>query len=160
VAAVQGAAIGGGLGLCCSADFRVAAPEARFAANFAQLGFHHGFALSLTLPAIVGRQAALDLLYTGRRVAGAEALSLGLCDRLVDAGDLPAAAHELAAGIAASAPLAVRSIRATMRAGLVERVAAAMQHEAAEQDGLRGTADFAEGVRAMAERRRPAFEGR
>ena len=160
VAAVQGAAVGGGLGLCCSADFRVAAPEARFAANFAQLGFHHGFALSLTLPAIVGRQAALDLLYTGRRVAGAEALSLGLCDRLVDAGDLPAAAHELAAGIAASAPLAVRSIRATMRAGLVESAAAAMAHEAAEQDGLRRTADFAEGVRATAERRRPAFEGR
>ncbi len=62
VAAVQGAAVGGGLGLACSADFRVAAPEARFSANFARLGFHHGFALSATLPAIVGHQHALDLL--------------------------------------------------------------------------------------------------
>src|SRR5438067_3514029 len=65
VAAVQGAAIGGGLGLACSADFRVASAQARFSANFAQLGFHHGFALSATLPAIVGQQHTLDLLYTG-----------------------------------------------------------------------------------------------
>ena len=59
VAAVQGAAIGGGLGLACAADFRVACPEARFAANFARLGFHQGFGLSITLPAIVGQQRAL-----------------------------------------------------------------------------------------------------
>jgi 2-(1,2-epoxy-1,2-dihydrophenyl)acetyl-CoA isomerase len=159
VAALQGAAVGGGLGLACSADFRVASPRARFAANFAQLGFHHGFALSVTLPAIVGQQHALDLLYTGRRVPGDEALGMGLCDRLVEPGELLSAAHELAAGIAASAPLAVRSIRATMRSALAERVEAAMEHEAAEQGRLRGTADFAEGVRATAERRRPAFEG-
>ena len=65
---MQGAAIGGGLGLACSADFRVASPEARFSANFARLGFHHGFGLSVTLPGIVGNQRALELLYTGRRV--------------------------------------------------------------------------------------------
>ncbi len=85
---------------------------------------------------------------------------MGLCDRLVEPGELLSAAHELAAGIAASAPLAVRSIRATMRAALAGRVEAAMEHEAAEQGRLRGTADFAEGVRATAERRPPAFEGR
>ena len=65
VAAVQGAAIGGGLGLALSADFRVAAPAARFAANFARLGFHHGFGLRVSLPAIVGQQNALRMLYTG-----------------------------------------------------------------------------------------------
>ncbi len=68
VAAVQGAAIGGGCGLALSADFRVATAESRFSANFARLGFHHGFALTVTLPAAVGRQAAADLLLTGRRV--------------------------------------------------------------------------------------------
>jgi len=160
VAAVQGAAVGGGLGLCCSADFRVAAPEARFSANFAQLGFHHGFALSASLPRLVGQQRALELLYTGRRISGDEALAIGLADRLVDAVDLRAAAHALAAEIASSAPLAVRSIRATMRARLVEDVVAAMDHEAVEQERLHDTADFAEGIRAMAERRRPDFEGR
>ena len=160
VAAVQGAAVGGGLGLACSADFRVASPAARFAANFARLGLHQGFGLSVTLPAIVGQQHANLMLYTGRRVKGEEAVRLGLADLLADPDGLRAAAHGLAAEIAASAPLAVRSIRSTQRAGLADRVTAAMAAELAEQDQLRRTADFAEGVRASAERRPPRFEGR
>ena len=61
IAAVQGAAVGGGLGVACFADFRVAAHEARFTANFARLGFHHGFGLTVTLPGLVGQQKALEL---------------------------------------------------------------------------------------------------
>ncbi len=160
VAAVQGAAIGGGLGLACSADFRVASTQARFAANFARLGFHHGFGLTVTLPMIVGHQHACDLLYSGRRVTGEESLAIGLCERVVGPDELRNAAHHHAATIAACAPLAVRSIRSTMRAGLSERFRAATDHEFAEQDRLRRTADFAEGVRAAAERREPRFEGR
>jgi 2-(1,2-epoxy-1,2-dihydrophenyl)acetyl-CoA isomerase len=160
VAAVQGAAIGGGLGLACSADFRVACPQARFAANFARLGFHHGFGLTVTLPAIVGQQQSLGLLYTGRRIGGDEAARIGLCDRLVPADQVRAAAHELAAEIAGSAPLAVQSIRATMRGDLPGRVRAATDREGAEQDRLRVTADWREGVRATTERRPPRFEGR
>jgi 2-(1,2-epoxy-1,2-dihydrophenyl)acetyl-CoA isomerase len=159
VAAVQGAAVGGGLGLALSADFRVASPASRFSANFARLGFHHGFALTVTLPALAGRQTALDLLLTGRRVPAEEALSLGLCDRLVEDGELRAAARALAEELALSAPLAVRSIRATLRAGLVERVEAALEREATEQDRLRATADFREGVAASIERRTPRFQG-
>jgi enoyl-CoA hydratase/carnithine racemase len=160
VAAVQGAAIGGGLGLACSADFRVAAPEARFAANFAQLGFHQGFALTATLPPIVGQQRSWEMLYTGRPVSGEEAAAIGLCDRLVASGELTAAAHAFAAGIAAAGPLAVASIRETMRGDLADRVRAATVREAAEQAKLLSTSDFAEGVRATAERRPPRFEGR
>jgi enoyl-CoA hydratase/carnithine racemase len=160
VAAVQGAAVGGGLGLACSADFRVASAQTRFLANFARLGLHHGFGLTVTLPPIVGQQRALDMLYTGRRVGGEEAARIGLADRLADADGLRAAAHELAAEIAAAAPLAVRSIRATMRAGLADRVREATDHELAEQDRLRRTADFAEGIAASADRRTPRFEGR
>jgi len=160
VAAVQGAAIGGGLGLACSADFRIACPEARFSANFARLGFHHGFGLTVTLPDIVGRQHALALLFSGRRVPGEEAANMGLCDRLVDAADVRSEAHAMAADIAISAPLAVHSIRTTMRGDLAERVAAAMAREAEEQDRLRQTSDWSEGIRAAAERRTPRFEGR
>jgi enoyl-CoA hydratase/carnithine racemase len=159
VAAVQGAAIGGGLGLALAADFRVAAPEARFSANFARLGFHHGFGLGVTLPRVVGSQVAADLLFTGRRVKGDEATSLGLADRLAPADVVRVRARQLAGEIAGSAPLAVRSIRATLRGDLADRVEAATRHEAAEQARLRATADFAEGTRAMAERRPPRFRG-
>ncbi len=159
VAAVQGAAVGGGLGLALSADFRVASPGSRFSANFARLGFHHGFALSVTLPALAGNQTALDLLLTGRRVPGEEALSLGLCDRLVEDGEVRDGAVALATELAVSAPLAVRSIRETLRGGLVERVESALEREATEQDRLRATADFREGVAASLERRPPRFQG-
>ncbi len=159
VAAVQGAAIGGGCGLALSADFRLATPGSRFSANFSRLGFHHGFALTVTLPAAVGRQAAADLLLTGRRVGGEQALALGLCDRLADEDDLRAQAIGYAGELAAAGPLAVRAIRATLRQGLVEDTRVAMAHELVEQTRLRDTADFAEGVRAAAERRDPFFHG-
>ncbi len=159
VAAVQGAAVGGGLGLALMPDFRVACPQARFSANFARLGFVQGFGLTVTLPRVVGRQRAMDMLYTGRRLGGEEALRIGLCDELVPADRVRARARELAAEIAASAPLAVRSIREMVRGRLAVEVRTATDHEKAEQNRLRRTADFAEGVRAMTERRPPRFVG-
>jgi 2-(1,2-epoxy-1,2-dihydrophenyl)acetyl-CoA isomerase len=160
VAAVQGAAVGGGLGVACSADFRVAAEEARFAANFSRLGFHQGFGLSVTLPYIVGNQYALELLYTGRRISGADAVGHGLADRLSSAGEVRADARALAREIAGSAPLAVRSIRQTMRGHLADEIARVTAIEDEEQKRLRATADFAEGTKASLERRDPAFTGR
>ncbi len=160
VAAVRGAAVGGGLGLALSADFRVGAPESRMTANFARLGFHHGFGLTVTLPAIVGQQRALEMLYTGVRLGGEDAHHIGLLDRLVAADEVDAAAAALAGEIAASAPLAVESIRETMRGDLAGRIRAATDREKAEQDRLNSTADFAEGVRAMAERRPADFQRR
>ena len=157
VAAVQGSAIGGGLGLALAADFRVAAPSTRFAANFARLGFHQGFGISLTLPAVVGRQRALELLTTGRRVEGPEALAIGLCDRLED--DPRSGAHVLAGELARSAPLAVRSIRSTLRRDLVDGFGAMVDHERGEQVRLMETADFREGIAASMARRAPEFRG-
>ena len=157
VAAVHGAAIGGGLGLAMMADFRVAAPEARFAANFSLLGYHHGFGLTATLPRVVGHQTTLDLLYTGRRVKGSEALALGLCDELVPLDELAGAARARAATLAATGPLALRAIRQTMRGELAALVRVATDREMAEQGVLERTNDFTEGVAAYAERRKPNF---
>ena len=159
VAAVQGAAIGGGLGVALSADFRVAGPDSRFSANFARLGIHQGFGITVTLPLVVGPQRALELLYTGARLRGEDAHRIGLCDRLVADERLRDEAVAFAQEIAVSAPLAVRSIRRTMRGDMAERIRQITAHEGAEQDKLWGTDDFREGVAAAAERRLPRFTG-
>ncbi|MFE5708388.1 enoyl-CoA hydratase/isomerase family protein [Rhodococcus koreensis] len=158
VAAVQGGAIGGGLGLAMSADFRVAAPDARLTANFARIGFHHGFGLSVTLPTAVGNQRALELLYTGRRLNGNEALAIGLCDRVAD--DPRSAAIEMATEIASSAPLSIPAIRTTMRRAVVAEVANALDVEMSAQAALLDTTDFAEGVSASINKREPQFSGK
>ena len=78
VAAVQGAAVGAGLGLAVMADFRIASPDARFVANFVKLGFHPGFGLTHTLPRLIGRTKAELMCLTGRRVKAEEGLPRGL----------------------------------------------------------------------------------
>lgn len=161
VAAVHGAAVGGGLGLALSADFRVACPEARFAANFTRLGFHAGFGLTETLPRLVGPQQAANLFYTGRRVKGEEAVALGLADVFVEKQEeLRSKAQEIAADIAGSAPLAIQSMRETLRQGLADRVKAATDREAQEQEWLMKTEDTREGIAAYSERREPDFTAR
>jgi enoyl-CoA hydratase/carnithine racemase len=160
VAAVHGAAVGGGLGLAMVADFRVACPETRFAANFTRLGFHPGFGLTVTLPTVIGQTKAAMMFYTSRRVTGEEAFAMGLADVLVPQDRVRTAAMEMATEIAANSPLGLVSTRATIRAGLAERVRAATEHELKEQSRLRKTDDFKEGVKATAERRLPNFSAR
>ena len=160
VAAVQGGAIGGGLGLAMSADFRVGSPESRFAANFTRLGFHPGFGLTVTLPRAIGRQKAALMFLTSRRIKGEEAHAWGLLDVLATAETLREEAWALAREIAINAPLGVVATRATVRAGLADAVRAATDHELAEQTRLRKTEDFREGVAASADRREPDFKGR
>ena len=159
VAAVQGAAVGAGLGLALVADFRVAAPEARFTANFVKLGFHPGFGITHTLPRLIGQQRAALMCLTGRRLTGEQALDWGLADVLAPLDELEAAALRLAGEIAENAPLAVQSTRATFRAGLAEAVKTQTDHELVEQTWLRQTKDFAEGVKAVNERRAGNFVG-
>lgn len=160
VAAIQGAAVGAGLGLGLIADFRIAAPEARFSANFTKLGFHPGFGLTYTLPRLVGRQHAAHMFLTGGRYDADAAHRMGLIDQVVAFDALLPAAQHLAAAIAENAPLAVRSTRKTLRADLAAAVKAATDHEFVEQQRLMQTDDFKEGVKSVAERRPGNFKGR
>ena len=159
VAAVQGAAIGAGLGLALAADFRVAAPEARFSANFVKLGFHPGFGITFTLPRLIGQQKAALMCLTGRRIKADEALAWGLVDEVAPQADLREAALALARELAENAPLAVEATRATLRGELSAEVKAQTDREFVIQAALRRTADFAEGIRAVAERRPGNFTG-
>ena len=159
VAAVHGSAIGAGLGLALVADFRVCCAESRLAANFAALGYHPGFGMTATLPRIVGHQRAQWLFYTGRRLTGEEALAMGLVDRLVAQDKVRETAQEMAAELAQIGPLALQATRETVRNELIPAFRAATEREAFQQQWLRETSDFKEGVLASAERRPPKFTG-
>jgi len=160
VGAIQGAAVGGGFGLALVPDFRIVSPEARFTANFVKLGFHPGFGLTHTLPRLIGQQRASLLFLTGRRIDGQTACEWGLADQLTSRENLRETAMTLAEEIAGNAPLAIMSVRATLRAGMAAAVKAQTDHEFAEQFRLQQTEDHREGVRAVAERRPGNFKGR
>ena len=158
IAVVQGAAIGGGLGLALSADFRVACHEARFAANFAKLGFHPGFGSSITLPRVVGVQKAMDMLFTARRVTGEEAFKIGLADKFCSKDKILEEAEQLAMEIASSAPMAVESIRSTLRGNLADQIEQIVDWELSEQVRLEKTEDFKTGIAASVTRETPQFK--
>lgn len=160
VAAIQGAAVGGGLGLALVADFRVACPEARFVANFTKLGFHPGFGLTYTLPALIGQSNSALMFYTSRRVKGEDALKMGLVDKLVPQFEVREAALSLAKEIAECSPLGLLATRATVRGDLAKKVKHAADRELSEQMRLKETEDFAEGVKAVSERRPAKFVSR
>lgn len=160
VGAIHGAAIGGGLGLALVPDFRVTCPDARFSANFAKLAIHPGFGLTYTLPTLIGQQKANLMFYTGRRIKGEQAVEWGLADVLTSQDKVRAEACKLAQEIAENGPLAILSMRKTLRQGLVERVQAQTDLEHQEQSRQRDTEDFKEGIRAVMERRSGNFVGR
>ncbi len=159
VGAIQGPAIGGGLGLAMVPDIRITCPEARFCANFAALGIHQGFGMSVTLPALLGPSRAAQVLFSAKRYSGEQAVELGLADECVSADQLMDRAMEVAGEIALNAPLAVRSIKATLRLGLADCVSEICEREAAEQFRLSATQDAKEGMAAVTERRPGQFTG-
>ena len=105
-------------------------------------------------------QKAAWLMYSARRITGEEATALGLADHCVAQDQVRAKAVEVATEISQSAPLAIVATRETLRRGLADAVAAATEREYEEQNWLRNTEDFREGVKAMAERRLPNFSAR
>lgn len=160
IAEIQGAAVGGGLGLALVADFRVVSTGARFAGNFVKLGIHPGFGLTYTLPRLIGVQRANLMLLTGRRITAEVAVEWGLADVLASPETLREETMKLAAEIAEGAPLAVESTRATLRHGIAEAVKSQTDHEFAEQSRLARTEDHQEGIHAVSERRQGDFKGK
>ena len=157
VAAVQGAAVGGGFGLALMADFRIVCPATRMTANFVKLGFTPGFGLTHTLERIVGAQKANLMFLTGRRINGETALEWGLGDVYTDTDNVRSSAIELAKEIAENAPLALLSLRGQMRPNLANTVNDVTDIESREQKWLQQTNNHKEGIKAVAEKRPGVF---
>ena len=160
IAAINGHAVGGGLGIALLCDIRIVAEQAKIGANFARLGIHPGLGITARLTRLVGSEAAAELLFTGKLIRGHEAASMGLCRRAVPAEDVLAAAMTLAREIAEAAPLAVRAIKKTLGWAHNADMDTVLQHEAMAQAILSQTEDAMEGVQAQMARRTPSFKGR
>jgi enoyl-CoA hydratase len=160
IAAVGGAAAGGGLSLALACDMRLAGKDALFATAFIKLGLSGAeLGLSYLLPRAVGTSHAADMMITGRRVYADEALRIGLVSRVVDAGSHLQEARDLAAAVAAeSAPFGLRLTKDAIQAGLdATGLAQAIDLEAKHQALCFQSGDVEAGRAAFAEKRAPAF---
>jgi len=160
IAALNGFALGGGCELAMACTFRVAADTARLGLPEINLGIIPGYAGTQRLARIVGRSQALELILTGRHVAAAEALALGLVTRVVPAATLMDEARALAAELAGKAPLAVRYALDAVTRGLDMPFSQGCALEATLFGLAVATEDMREGTRAFLEKRKPSFTGR
>jgi len=137
IAALHGAAVGVGVTMTLPFDFRVAAEGARFALPFVKLGILPGLGSTHLLPRIVGRGSALDLVLSGRTIDAAEALRIGLVQRVVPEGELAASAREIAMGLAECQPGVLAAARRLVCAGAEVSMEEAMANEQRESRALR-----------------------
>ncbi len=159
VAILNGAAVGAGLALALACDLRYATPEAALSMPFTSLGIHAGMASTWLLPEVAGLAVAREMLLTGRVVRGADAVQLGLVNRLFGAETLREQALGVATTIATRAPIATRLTKAALAGGGPASIEAALQWESVAQPLTMVTADLREGVQAARERRSPVFTG-
>lgn len=160
IASVNGVAAGGGCNLALACDIRIASDAARFAQVFTRRGLHPDWGGIYFLPRLVGYAKAAELIMSGEIVDAAEALRLGLVNRVVAPGELRSATEELAGRIARNAPLPIAfAKRGLQRFGHWD-LAQALDYEVYVLEMLRKSRDVAEGIAAFLEKRDPDFEGR
>ena len=160
LAAMNGHAIGGGLGLAVVCDIRVANQDAKYGANFARLGIHSGMAISYLLPRLIGIPRAAELLFTGEIFSGRRAAEIGLANYAVPEAEVYDKTMQLAQRIAANGPLAVQLMKKTFYLGLNWDPKTAGRAEAWAQNATLNTEDSREGIKALLEKREPDFTGR
>jgi 2-(1,2-epoxy-1,2-dihydrophenyl)acetyl-CoA isomerase len=160
IAAVNGVAAGAGASLALASDYRLVADTAGFNLAFAGIGLSCDTGISWTLPRIVGRARAIELLYEPRTIPAAEALELGLASRVVPADELEAAVHELAARLAAGPTQAYAAIRRSVEFSSTHALPESLAHEAEMMAFTGGTQDHQDAVEAFVNKRKPVFHGR
>lgn len=159
IAAVNGFALGGGCELAMACTLRIASERAMFGQPEVKLGLIPGFGGTQRLARLVGRGRALEMLLTGEAISAAEALRIGLVNRLAPADQLMAAAEDVARKIIANAPIAIGNALDAVRRGLAEGASEGMDLEARLFGACCGTQDMREGTRAFLEKRPAEFHG-
>jgi len=160
ICAIQGACIGGALELALACDFRVLAADAMVGLPEAAIGLIPDVGGCSRLPQVVGLGRAKELIMTGRLIGAEEAERIGLANRVAPPEELDAAVQRLADELLACAPVAVGLAKRVMDASARPALAATLELEVVAQERCAATVDFAEGVRALREKRRAEFSGR
>lgn len=160
ICALNGGAAGYGLDIALGCDIRIASSTAKLAPGFAKRGILPESGGTWLLPRMVGYAKAAEIAFTGRTLSAAESLELGLVNHVVEPEEFAARVAEMAAEIAANAPLAVRAIKRMMRAAETETFEQNVHHVFLQLLPLFRTEDFKEGVAAFMEKRDPTFTGR
>jgi enoyl-CoA hydratase/carnithine racemase len=160
IAAVNGAAAGGGFALAMLHDIRLASERATFTTAFVRIGLVAEMGLSYTLPRAIGLEAAMDMMYTGRSVGADEAVAMGLVRRIVTHDRLMDETMAYAEQIAAQPPIAVQFAKRTLARSLDNSLDAQLELEWPYQVAAFDTDDAREGIAAFRERRPPRFSGR
>ncbi|MES2856719.1 MAG: enoyl-CoA hydratase-related protein [Bdellovibrionota bacterium] len=159
IAAVNGFALGGGLELALSCDFIIASENAKFGLPECTLGLMPGYGGTVRLPRRVGASYAREMALTGNMIDSAEALRIGLVNRVTAQPELLSTCRTLAGTIASRAPLAIAAIKKSIHEGASLTEAKASDLEAKLFGELFASSDKTEGVRAFIEKRKPAFTG-
>jgi len=160
IAAIRGFALGGGLELALACDIRIAAEDAQLGLTEINLAIIPGGGGTQRLPRLVGRGKALEMILTGARIGAAEALRIGLVERVVPVADLGGAAQELARTLADKAPVALRYAKEAVVKGLELPLADGLRLENDLATLLRTTEDRVEGAKAFLEKRKPRWTGK
>jgi enoyl-CoA hydratase len=159
IMAINGYCLGGGCEMAMAADIRIAADTAVFGQPEIKLGIIPGFGGTQRFVRLLGKSRAMELLFTGENIDAATALQLGLVSRVVPQAELMPAAGELAAKLAAQAPLAIAAIKRAVHQGLDRPMEEALEAERKEFAEIRFTDDAIEGITAFLEKRKPEFKG-
>jgi 2-(1,2-epoxy-1,2-dihydrophenyl)acetyl-CoA isomerase len=157
LAAVNGITAGAGLSLACACDIRLAGRSARFKQGFTSLGLVPMGGWSMTMPALIGREAAQSWVYHDRIISAEEALALGLVSGVVEDNELEGGARHLALGMAAGPPLSYARTKQIMFSAQFEGLQEQMKNEQKLFVAQTGTSEFAEGLAAFIEKRTPSY---
>jgi len=160
IASVNGIAAGAGCNLALACDYRITSDTAKLGETFVKIGIHPDWGGTWFLPRLVGPSRAFELLTTGRMVDAAEALAIGMVDRVVPLADLPEQTTTLARAIAQGPPQAIADVKRALAASRTNSLSAQVELESEHQVRAFLSRDAGEGMAAFFEKRTPTFEGR